>query len=82
MIFSNLAVTHHANLIDQKDEKFESLFNVVNENTNSPKFVFFHLMNTHEPFVFDENCEYLKNPSYLLAKDNKQGFFNTQLCKQ
>ena len=63
-----------------KDEKFESLFNVVNENTNSPKFVFFHLMNTHEPFVFDENCEYLINPSYLSAKDNKQGFFSTLNC--
>lgn len=63
-----------------KDEKFESLFTVLNENTNSPKFVFFHLMNTHEPFVFDEKCEYLQKPSYLLAKDNKQGFFSTLNC--
>ena len=63
-----------------KDEKFESLFNVVNENTNTPKFVFFHLMNTHEPYVFDENCEFLENPSYRLAKDNKQSLFSTINC--
>lgn len=63
-----------------KDEKLKILLDVVNDNTKKPKFVFFHLMNTHEPYVFDENCEYSQNPSFQSAKDNKQGFFSTLNC--
>lgn len=63
-----------------KDEKFKILLDVVNDNTKRPKFVFLHLMNTHEPYVFDKNCEYSQNPSFQSAKDNKQGFFSTLNC--
>ena len=31
-------------------------------------------MNSHDPYILDENCELLESPSYKLAKDDVNQF--------
>ncbi len=50
---------HHAwrQKFDLTSEQLKSL------NAQSPFFVYLHIMTTHKPLLFDENCDYIKSPN-------------------
>ena len=62
------------------DASIDEILNLINQKKTKPIFAFIHLMNSHDPYILDENCELLESPSYKLAKDDVNQFNRNLDC--
>ncbi len=62
------------------DESIVEIRSKINENKNKPTFSFIHLMNSHDPYILDKNCQLLPSPNYKLAKDDPDQFNGNLDC--
>ena len=75
------AVTCGDKSLSELQEEFDNKFQT--QLTNTPKFYFFHMKNTHGPFFVDEQCKPLEKTSSISdAKEKKEEYIFSILCLQ
>lgn len=62
------------------DESIENILKEINRKKTKPIFAFIHLMNSHDPYILNSNCELSDDPSYNLAIENISQFKENLDC--
>lgn len=62
------------------DSSIVDITSIINQDRIKPKFSFIHLMNSHDPYILNKDCQLLEFPTYKLAKNDSEQFNGNLDC--